>query len=70
VQNALAASALARSIGVAEGSIAVGLRAFSPGSHRIAEILDEGGVKWINDSKATNPHAAIASLKSFESVIG
>ncbi|MEI7944255.1 MAG: UDP-N-acetylmuramoyl-L-alanine--D-glutamate ligase [Actinomycetes bacterium] len=69
VQNALAASALARSIGIAEGSIAAGLRAFTPGSHRIAEILDEGGVKWINDSKATNPHAAIASLKAFENVI-
>lgn len=69
VLNALAASALARSIGVAEVSVAAGLRAFTPGSHRIAEILNEGGVKWINDSKATNPHAAIASLKAFDNVI-
>ena len=69
VQNALAASALARSIGVSEVSVAAGLRAFIPGSHRIAEILNEGGVKWINDSKATNPHAAIASLKAFDNVI-
>ena len=69
VQNALAASALALSIGVSEVSVAEGLRAFTPGSHRIAEILNEGGVKWINDSKATNPHAAIASLKAFDNVI-
>jgi len=69
VQNALAASALARSIGVSEDSVAAGLRAFTPGSHRIAEILNESGVKWINDSKATNPHAAIASLKAFDNVI-
>ena len=69
VQNALAAAALARSIGVTEDSIKAGLKNFSPGAHRIAEIASDDGVKWVNDSKATNPHAAMSSLKTFESII-
>ena len=53
------------------GPIAVrdGLRAFRPDRHRIAEIATVRGVRWVNDSKATNPHAAAAAIRSFDSVV-
>lgn len=69
VANALAAMALARSCGVDSESIAKGLRNFAPGHHRIEEIANSNGIRWINDSKATNPHAANASLAAFTSII-
>jgi UDP-N-acetylmuramoylalanine--D-glutamate ligase len=69
VANALAAMALARSCGVKVDSIAEGLRNFAPGHHRIEQVENSGGIRWINDSKATNPHAANASLAAFSSII-
>jgi UDP-N-acetylmuramoylalanine--D-glutamate ligase len=45
------------------------LQEFRPGKHRIEIILENDSVSWIDDSKATNPHAAIASLNSHLSVI-
>jgi UDP-N-acetylmuramoylalanine--D-glutamate ligase len=42
---------------------------FKPGRHRAEEVADVNGVKWIDDSKATNPHAAAASILSNFSVI-
>lgn len=69
VANALAAMALARSCGVNIDSIAQGLRNFAPGHHRIEEVENLDGIRWINDSKATNPHAANASLAAFTSII-
>ena len=69
VANALAAAALARSIGVAAESIRAGLNAFVPEPHRIAHVAKVAGVDYVDDSKATNPHAAAASLNSYESVV-
>lgn len=69
VANALATAALARSFGVGAGAIAAGLRAFVPDSHRNAPVLERGGVRWVDDSKATNPHAAQASLQSYPRVV-
>ena len=69
VANALAAAGLARAVEVAPEAIAEGLRNFSPGHHRIEKILDRDGITWINDSKATNPHATNASLAAFDSVV-
>ena len=69
VSNALAAGAVARSAGISAESIAAGLRSFEPGLHRISVVMERDGVTWINDSKATNPHAAGAALKSFQRVI-
>ncbi|MDQ6715078.1 MAG: UDP-N-acetylmuramoyl-L-alanine--D-glutamate ligase [Actinomycetota bacterium] len=69
VANALAAAALARAYGVGPLSVRDGLRAFRPDPHRIAEVMTVAGVRYVNDSKATNPHAAAASLRSFESVV-
>lgn len=69
IANALAAAALARSIGTPPQAIAAGLRAHVAGAHRLAEIARAGDVAWIDDSKATNPHAASAALDAFESVV-
>ncbi len=46
-----------------------GLRGFRPDRHRIAEIATVRGVRFVNDSKATNPHAAAAAIRSFDSVV-
>jgi UDP-N-acetylmuramoylalanine--D-glutamate ligase len=69
VANALAAAALARAYGVDGAAVAKGLREFTPGAHRAVEVGETGGVRWINDSKATNPHAAAGSLLAHESVV-
>ena len=62
VSNALAAAGLARTVGVDHESIRRAIKNFKPGRHRIETILEKDGITWINDSKATNPHAATASL--------
>jgi len=69
VANALAAAALARAYGVGPLSVRDGLRAFVPDPHRIADVATVGGVRFVDDSKATNPHAAGASLVAFEHVV-
>jgi UDP-N-acetylmuramoylalanine--D-glutamate ligase len=69
VSNALAAAALARAIDVPHEAIQKALREFRPGRHRIETVLEKDGVIWIDDSKATNPHAAAASLMSHLSVV-
>jgi UDP-N-acetylmuramoylalanine--D-glutamate ligase len=45
------------------------LQGFALDAHRIELVLEQDGIRWIDDSKATNPHAAAAALASFESVI-
>ena len=69
VANALAAAALARSHGVAPDAIGAGLRAFVPDRHRNEFVLVHDDVAWVDDSKATNPHAAAASLAGYERVV-
>ena len=69
VSNALAASGLARSVGVSYLDIQGALIDFHPGRHRIETIASAQGISWIDDSKATNPHAAAASILSHLSVI-
>lgn len=69
VSNTLAAAGLARTTGIACATIQQVVKEFRPGRHRIETILDKQGVRWINDSKATNPHAALASIQSFSTVI-
>ncbi|MCK9795534.1 UDP-N-acetylmuramoyl-L-alanine--D-glutamate ligase [Isoptericola sp. 4D.3] len=65
VANALAAAALARAHGVPPAAVRDGLRAFRPGAHRIARVRELDGVAWVDDSKATNAHAAAASLAAY-----
>lgn len=69
VANILAASALARSYGVEPIAIRDVLSAFRLDAHRIELVRIEAGVHWVDDSKATNPHAADASLRAYESVV-
>lgn len=69
LSNALAAAGLALSVGVPHEVIRSALQTFRPGRHRIETVLESDGITWINDSKATNPHAAAASLMSQPSVI-
>ncbi len=67
VANALAAAALARAHGVSPRAVREGLRSFTPDAHRIAEVATIDDVRYVDDSKATNPHAALASLMSIGS---
>jgi UDP-N-acetylmuramoylalanine--D-glutamate ligase len=69
VANALAAAALARAYGVPPRAVRDGLRDFRPGAHRIAAVGEVEGVAYVDDSKATNPHAAEASLRAYDSVV-
>ena len=69
VENALAAAALARSFGVPPSAVRHGLRNLTLGDHRIQTVAELDGVRFVDDSKATNPHAAAASLKAFDSVV-
>ena len=69
VANALAAAALARSHGVPPSAVRNGLRAFAPDGHRIADVAVVDEVRYIDDSKATNPHAAASSLAAYEPVV-
>ncbi len=67
--NALAAAALARAHGVPAEAVAAGLRSYAPGAHRGAVVAEANGVRWLDDSKATNPHAAAASLAAHDRVV-
>ena len=69
VENALAAAALARSYGVAPVAVREGLRAVTPGPHRNVTVIVREGVTYVDDSKATNPHAAAASLMAYDRVV-
>lgn len=69
VANALAAAALARAHGVPAEAVRQGLRSFAPEPHRNALVATVDGVAWVDDSKATNPHAAAASLAAYRPVV-
>jgi UDP-N-acetylmuramoylalanine--D-glutamate ligase len=69
VANALAAAALARAYGVPAVAVRDGLRTFQAGGHRIALVATADGVDYVDDSKATNPHAAAASQRAFDRVV-
>jgi UDP-N-acetylmuramoylalanine--D-glutamate ligase len=69
IANALAAAALARSVGVEPAAIREALRGFVPDGHRIAEVGTFDEVRWVDDSKATNPPAALASLQAYDPVV-
>ncbi|GHB15067.1 UDP-N-acetylmuramoylalanine--D-glutamate ligase [Streptomyces clavifer] len=69
IANALAAAALARAYGVPPTAVRDGLRAFRPDAHRIEHIADIDGVTYIDDSKATNTHAAEASLAAYDPIV-
>jgi UDP-N-acetylmuramoylalanine--D-glutamate ligase len=69
VSNALHAAALARSYGVPAEAVAAGLAGYVPEPHRNAQVASVGGVAYVDDSKATNPHAAYASLTAYPRIV-
>jgi UDP-N-acetylmuramoylalanine--D-glutamate ligase len=69
IADALAATALARAYGVPSEAVREGLEAFEPAAHRAVLVAVDGDIRYVNDSKATNPHAAVASLRAFDSVV-
>ena len=64
VSNAMAAAGLALAIGITHDEIREGLQNFTLDRHRLEVVVEEDGIAWVNDSKATNPHAAAAALMS------
>jgi UDP-N-acetylmuramoylalanine--D-glutamate ligase len=69
VANALAASAAALAAGATADGVRAALVAHAPLPHRLTLVAYSGGVRWYDDSKATNPHAAAAAVSSFDSVV-
>ncbi len=69
VLDALAAAALARAVDVGPEAIAAALAGFRAGRHRAEVIGNVGGVIYVDDSKATNPHAAQASVTAYPRVV-
>jgi UDP-N-acetylmuramoylalanine--D-glutamate ligase len=69
ISNALHAAALARSYGVSATAIRAALAGYEPKPHRNALVAAVAGVSYVDDSKATNPHAALASLTAYPRVV-
>jgi UDP-N-acetylmuramoylalanine--D-glutamate ligase len=67
--NLACAAALARQVGGTPEGVARAALAYHPGAHRRSLVGEWGGVRWVDDSKATNPHAALASIRAHDSVI-
>jgi UDP-N-acetylmuramoylalanine--D-glutamate ligase len=69
VSNALHAAALARWYGVPAGAVTDGLAGYTPEPHRNAYVATVDGAAYVDDSKATNPHAAYASLTAYPRIV-
>ena len=65
LENALAAVAAAKSLGVATNSLVYTLKMFKGVAHRLEFVAEINGVRYINDSKGTNPDASIKALEAF-----
>lgn len=65
LENAMAAAGAALAFGIAPEAVCETLRTFPGLEHRIEHVAAVDGVDWYNDSKATNPHAALAGLTAF-----
>ncbi|HZD22099.1 MAG TPA: Mur ligase family protein, partial [Acidimicrobiia bacterium] len=69
IVNLCCAGALALRMGATSEGVVNGAIAYRPGTHRRTVVAQADGVVWIDDSKATNPHAAVASIRAHGSVI-
>ncbi|OBF62645.1 UDP-N-acetylmuramoylalanine--D-glutamate ligase [Mycobacterium sp. 852002-51971_SCH5477799-a] len=69
VLDALAAAALARCVGVPPEAIAAAIASFRVGRHRAEVVAVADGISYVDDSKATNPHAAEASVLAYPRVV-
>jgi len=63
------AAEIARGLGATTEGIVTAATAYEPGRHRREVVAAAGGVTFVDDSKATNPHAALAAIGSYESVV-
>ena len=66
VANALAAALAVREAGVPLAAIGEGLRSFRPLAHRLEPVREVGGVRWINDSKATNIASTVVAVEAMD----
>src|SRR5215218_9671345 len=66
VANAMAAAAAALSLGLDREAVAAGLRSFAGVPHRLEPVAEIGGVRFVNDSKATNVASAIVGIRAFD----
>ncbi len=69
LSNALASAATAASAGAGTDAIREVLRTFPGLPHRVELVVESGGVRWYDDSKATAPHATLSAVRAFESVV-
>jgi UDP-N-acetylmuramoylalanine--D-glutamate ligase len=67
VANAMAAAAAALSMGLGREAVCAGLRSFAGVAHRLEQVAEIAGIRYVNDSKATNVASAVAGLSAFES---
>jgi UDP-N-acetylmuramoylalanine--D-glutamate ligase len=66
VENVMAAILVGLAAGLDKDAIVAAVRAFRPMHHRLETVVERDGVTWVDDSKATNPGAVIAALRSFD----
>src|SRR5436305_836661 len=66
VDNAMAAAAAALSMGLDREAVREGLRSFAGVPHRLEQVAELGGVRFVNDSKATNVASATVGLRAFD----
>jgi UDP-N-acetylmuramoylalanine--D-glutamate ligase len=66
VANGLAAALAVHEAGIAPGAIAEGLRTFRALHHRLETVAETGGVRWINDSKATNVSSTAVAIEAMD----
>lgn len=67
--DAVAAASAATAFGIRPEAVASALAAFEPAPHRMETIRYRDGVAYVNDSKATNPHAALTALSGLHRVV-
>lgn len=67
--DVVAAATIALHLGATAGGIGAVIEGFVPGQHRRTVVGTWDGITWVNDSKATNPHAAVAAVAAFDSVV-
>jgi UDP-N-acetylmuramoylalanine--D-glutamate ligase len=66
VANALAAGLAVQEVGIGPAAIAEGLRSFQPLPHRLEPVAEVDGVRWINDSKATNIASTVVAIEAMD----
>jgi len=67
--NVLAAAALALEVGATPAGVAAAVRDFTKGAHRVQVVAEADGIRYVDDSKATNVHAALAAIRGFPRVV-